>query len=242
LRVLFPTDLNAAVCYADGAYDVMERDVQQADSHDWREPQLGTYPHYSFVAVQDEQVGLAVITAGTPEYEVMDEPRRTVAITLLRAFGRGPGAPGEYLDSQEPGAHTYRLAVMPYAGSWEQAGVLRQSREFGVPLATTETGKHTGTIPVGQSLLQVQGEGIDVTAVKRCEDRDGLLVRLVNLSNQTQAVTLGMPGKLSAAYCLDMAEIRQAELPLTAEGTLKLLVEPRRIMSVELEQPTTATG
>jgi alpha-mannosidase len=112
--------------------------------------------------------------------------------------------------------------------------VVRQSREFGVPLVTTTTGKHTGAIPVGQSLLQVQGEGIDVTAVKRCEDRDALLVRLVNLSDQTQPVTLGIPGKLSAAYCLDLAETRHADLPISAEGTLKLLIEPRRIVSVEL--------
>ena len=234
LRVLFPTELKTAVCYADGAYDVMERTIKQVDSHDWREPQLGTYPHYSFVAVQDEQGGLAVLTAGTPEYEVMDEPRHTIAITLLRAFGRGPGAPHEYQDSQEPGPHTYRLAVLPFAGTWDQAGVVRQSREFGVPLVTTTTGKHTGAIPAGQSLLQVQGEGIDVTAVKRCEDRDALLVRLVNLSDQTQPITLGIPGKLSAAYCLDLTETRHADLPISAEGTLKLLVEPRRIVSVEL--------
>jgi alpha-mannosidase len=234
LRVLFPTDLNAKVCYADGAYDVMERTIKQVDSHDWREPQLGTYPHYSFVAVQDEQGGLAVLTAGTPEYEVMDEPRRTVAITLLRAFGRGAGEPHEYLDSQEPGVHTYRLAVVPFAGTWDEAGVMRQSREFGVPLIAAPTGKHAGGIRVGQSLLDVQGEGIDVTAVKRCEERDAVLVRLVNLSNQTQPVTLNLGGRLSAAYCLDLAEDRRSDLPLSAEGTLKLLVEPRQIVSVEL--------
>jgi alpha-mannosidase len=123
---------------------------------------------------------------------------------------------------------------MPYTGTWDQAGVVRQSREFGVPLATTETGKHAGIIPVGKPLLQVQGEGIDVTAVKRCEDRDALLVRLVNLSNQTQLVTLSMPGTLSAAYCLDLAETRRADLPLSTDGTLQLLVEPRKIVSIEL--------
>ena len=234
LRVLFPTDLATNVCYADGAYDVMERPIQQVDSHDWREPQLGTYPHYSFVAVQDGQAGLAILTAGTPEYEVKDEARHTIALTLLRAFGRGAGQPQEYVDSQEAGVHTYRLALLPYSGHWEQAGVMRQSREFGVPLVTSEAQKHTGTIHVGESLLQVQGDGIDVTAVKRCEDRDTLLVRLVNLSDQTQPVTLGLAGGLQAAHCLDLAETRQAELPISVEGTLKLLVEPRRIVSVEL--------
>lgn len=38
LRVLFPTDITAHVCYADGAFDVVERPIRQIDSHDWREP------------------------------------------------------------------------------------------------------------------------------------------------------------------------------------------------------------
>ncbi len=234
LRLLFPTGVATETCFADGAFDVVERSIAQPDSHDWREPQLGTYPHHSFVGVTDGSAGLAVFTAGTPEYEVIDDPQRTIAITLLRAFGRGAGEPHEYLDSQEPGPHTYRLAVFPFAGSWEEGGVVRESRLWAASPVVVETEAHDGTIASGQSLLRIDGALVDVTAVKLCEDRDTLLVRCVNLSNAPQAATLAPATPIREAYGLTLAEERTRSLPLGADGTVHLELGPRQIATVEL--------
>ncbi|MCL5995088.1 MAG: glycosyl hydrolase-related protein [Chloroflexi bacterium] len=234
LRVLFPTNIETSVSHADGAFDVVERSIRQPDSHDWREPQLGTYPHHSFVSVGDEAGGLAVLTAGTPEYEVIDEPRRTVAVTLLRAFGRGAGEPHEYIDSQELGTHTYRLALYPFVDSWEQAGVVRESRAFSIPLATWAGSGHTGAMVASHADLRVEGEGIDVTAVKLCDARDSLVLRLVNLSSVARPVKLGLATPPSAAYQLNLAEERQSSLDLADDDMVHVEVAPRQIVTVEL--------
>ena len=233
LRVLFPTDIAAHVCHADGAFDVVERPIRQIDTHDWREPQLGTYPHHGFVSVGDEAGGLAVLTAGTPEYEVMDEPRRTLAITLLRAFGRGPGEPHEYIDSQELGERRYRLALRPFAGGWEQAGVVQAARQFAAPLLVTDDVAHTGSLRSGQPWLMVEGEGLDVTAVKKCEARDNLLVRLVNLGSRESVARIGLPGPVAEAHLLDLSENRIAPLAVV-DGSVSALVRPRQIVTIEL--------
>jgi 2-O-(6-phospho-alpha-D-mannosyl)-D-glycerate hydrolase len=132
LRLLFPSSIATDVCFADVAYDVIERRIALPDSHDWKEPQLGTCPHHSFVGVADGRRDLAVFTAGTPEYEVIDDPQRTIAITLMRVFGRGAGEPHQYIDSQEQGLHSYRLVLYPFACSWESGNVLRETRLWGV--------------------------------------------------------------------------------------------------------------
>ncbi len=239
LRVHFPTGIATDVCFADVAYDVIERTIAQPDSHDWLERQLGTYPHHSFVGVGDAEGGLAVLTAGTPEYEVIDDPQRTVAITLLRAFGRGAGEPHEYLDSQEPGLHTYRLALLPFAGSWGQGEVLKTSRTWSAPPIAWETSTGPGSLSSGGSLLRISGESIDVTAVKLCESRASLLVRCVNLSDVAQSTTIATAAPVSEAFRLDLAEERVKALPRDAQGSLRLELSPREIATIELTTPRT---
>ena len=234
LRLHFPTGVATETCFADVAYDVIERPIAQTDSHDWREPQLGTYPHHSFVGVTDGVAGLAVFTAGTPEYEVIDDPQRTIAITLLRAFGRGAGEPHEYLDSQEPGPHTYHLALYPFAGSWEGGDVVRESRLWAMPPIAWEANAQPGALPSGQSLLRVTGSGVDVTAVKLCEARDTLLIRCVNLSSSPQAATVALAAPIPEAYRVTLAEERTESLVLDTDGAVHLHLAPRQIVTVEL--------
>jgi alpha-mannosidase len=233
LRMLFPTDINANVCHADGAFDVVERNIAQVDSHDWREPQLGTYPHQSFVAVKDAQGGLAVLTAGTHEYEVIDEPRRTIAITLLRAFGRGAGEPHEYIDSQMLGTHTLDLALLSFTAEDGLTSVMRAAREFTVPLPAMTTQGHAGVIALDQPLFAVEGQGVDVTAVKLCEERATLLLRMVNLSDEEQNVVVSSHVACTEVYRLTLAEERQERLPRTSEGGVALHLMPRQIATVE---------
>lgn len=233
LRVLFPTDIAAEVCHADGTFEVVERPIRQIDSHDWREPQLGTYPHHGFVCVGDQTGGLAVLTAGTPEYEVMDEPRRALAITLLRAFGRGPGEPHEYIDSQELGERRYRLALRPFAGGWEQAGLVAAARRFAAPPLVTDDVAHAGAWRSGRPWLVVEGEGLDVTAVKKCEARDSVLARVVNMGSRQSVACIGLPIPVSEAHLLNLNEDRIAPLSV-ADGSVSVLVRPRQIVTVEL--------
>lgn len=234
VRLLFPTDLVTEHCYADSAFDVVQRAIPQEPSADWREPQLGTYPMHSFVAVQDNSEGLAVIATGVHEYEVMDEPRRTIAVTLMRAFGRGPGGPQDYLDSQEIGAHHYKLAVMPYQGNWEQAGVLKASRLFAALCITADVAAHDGELPVNVPMLEVDSNLVDVTAVKRCEERDSALVRMVSLADDDQTVTVRLAAPVQAAYLTDLNEERVSDVAVEHGNSVRLSIPARRIVTLEL--------
>src|SRR5262249_38292117 len=90
LRALFPTGLKGAThSYAEQAFDVVARPISVPDGTGWKEPPHGRHPMKSFVDVSDGRNGFALITKGLPQYEVLDDEPRTLALTLLRATGNG---------------------------------------------------------------------------------------------------------------------------------------------------------
>src|SRR5262249_38312128 len=105
---------------------------------------------------------------------------------------------------------------------------------FNIPVETSSTPVHGGSLAIGHPMLRVEGEGIDVTAVKQCEERESLLVRLVNLSAGTQRVTVGLGGALAEAYRLNLAEERKTVLTVDGDRSVQIEVKTRQILSVEL--------
>ena len=71
--------------------------------------------------VTDGKVGLAVLNDGIPEFEVTDDARRTIALTLLRCVGPSIGDDETEDESQLIGSHEYRYALCPHAGDYEEA-------------------------------------------------------------------------------------------------------------------------
>ncbi|NQT83952.1 hypothetical protein HQ563_13075, partial [bacterium] len=88
LRVCFRSGVcNAKVSAADSQFDVVERPIKLRDTKGWNEKAFPTHPQLGFVDVSDGKVGLAILNQGLPEYEVVDDRDRTVAVTLLRCVG-----------------------------------------------------------------------------------------------------------------------------------------------------------
>ena len=78
---------------------------------------------------------------------------------------------------------------MPFTGDSLAAGVPAASRRFHTPIAVVQ-GVEDGHTPGGGSLLEVTSGSVAVTAVKRHEVRDTLVIRMVNLATETTEATL----------------------------------------------------
>jgi alpha-mannosidase len=111
---------------------------------------------------------------------------------------------------------------------------MHESRAFSTPLATWAGSGHPGSLADGYPLLRFEGEGIDVTAVKRAESRDSVVVRLVNLSSAAQAVMLGLGVPLREAHRLNLAEERHSTLKPDDGDMVQVQAAPREIVTVEL--------
>ena len=186
LRVLFPTGIDTNVSYSEGQFDVIERTVGVPD--DWRKAAT-FYPQQSWVDVNDGERGLCIINKGLPEFEVYEDAGRTIALTLLRCTGHL--AEGFTIDDEKPdhyivpeaqciGEHTFEYSIYPHTGDWQEAQVWKQAHQHNVPLRAVHTGAHEGSLPAKYSFVETSHPELIISAIKKAEDSDMLVVRFYN--------------------------------------------------------------
>ena len=237
LRVCFPTGLAKATrVNVDSPFDVVARPIAIPDSTGWYEAAARTQPTISFVDVSDGDAGLAVLHYGCSEYEVVDDPTRTIALTLLRCFGNAGNPTETHVNqplAQCPGKHTFRYAVQPHTGDWRRGGVLQQAGLYTSRLRAVVCTAHAGTLPRRHSFFEVGPGAFVVTAVKQSEAGDGIVVRGYNSTPETMTVTLRLPESVKCAVQVTLEETAMGELPLRG-GKVTLSVRAGEIASVLL--------
>ena len=73
-----------------------------------------------------------------------------------------------------------------------------------------------------------------MTAVKHAEDRDSLVIRLVNLSETTQTGHITHAGTIAEAYRLTLAEERTQTLVVDQGRAVDFQIAPRQIATIEI--------
>ncbi|MCC7476909.1 alpha-mannosidase [bacterium] len=123
-----------------------------------------------------------------------DKPSdNTLRLTLLRTPGPVLSKEGQvrydYADqcSQDWGRHEISYALVGHQGSPGASGADWQAYSFDQPLLAFETSGHPGSLGRQYSLLSIDNPRIRVLALKKAEDDDSLVIRMVNMDAQPQA-------------------------------------------------------
>ncbi|HPN36453.1 MAG TPA: glycoside hydrolase family 38 C-terminal domain-containing protein [bacterium] len=213
LRLMFPTDLGVSSVAVDGQFDVITRRIHRnSDAATWPEAPQHPQPMNSFVDYSDGQCGLAFINQGLKEYEALDDARRTFAMTLIRCFPLKIGGVGlqdyskEQKGSQCLGRSVFHYALYPHAGDWEQGRVFAQTEAHNRPLNILQAAKNRGSWPKRHSFLQLEPEVLQITAVKKAEQGDTLIVRFYNPTDRTVAGMLNIAQPVHSARYLTLEE------------------------------------
>ncbi|MDP6381501.1 MAG: glycosyl hydrolase-related protein, partial [Phycisphaerae bacterium] len=178
-------------------------------------------------------VGLAVLNDGIPEFEVTDDARRTIALTLLRCVGPSIGDDETEDESQLIGSHEYRYALCPHAGNYEEADLPHEALDFRVPLKMCLSRRHEGRLPTSMSMLEISPKSLIVTAVKRAEDRKSVVVRLYNSGTKIAAGRLKWHKPLKGCYALDLLEKRKEKIA-TRGKAVGFRVKPKQILTLDV--------
>ena len=241
LRVCFPTDLPGATSTsADSHFDVVERPIAKPDSTGWVEEAQGTHPLRTFVEVSDGEHGLALMPRGLYEYEAMEDARRTLALTLIRAcrikLAVSEEKQTELPDPgiQCPGVRRFEYAVSVHSGDWASADLLHRAAAYNVPARAVMTGRGKGTLPLEFALLSVDNPQVLVTAVKGAEDGSGTIVRFFNPTESTQQVTLSVGIDLHDAARCRMDEADVEPLAVQASRSVTVTAGPKKIVTLRL--------
>ena len=142
----------------------------------------------------------------------------TLRLTLLRT----PGVGSAYQDQgvQDWGRHEIRYGLAGHVGDWRKGRTDWQALRMEQPLLAFATEPHPGHLGRSFSLLRVSSERVRVMALKKAEDGDDVIVRLVELDGAPlDPVRVSMPVQIASAREVDGQERPIGEATLE-HGTL----------------------
>jgi alpha-mannosidase len=114
-----------------------------------------------------------------------DKPNdNTIRLTLIRT----PGTAGGYADqgTEDIGHHEFLYGLAGHGGDWRQAGSDWQGQRLNDPLIAFQTSPHTGALGREFSFLKISNPRIRLLAMKKAEQGDEIIVRLVELDGKPQ--------------------------------------------------------
>jgi len=249
LRVHFPSGIRTAVSKADQHFGVIERPIGLPawDPATWMEQPMGTYPQKAFVSVDDGTFGLTIANRGLPEYEVLDtEDGEEIAVTLLRCVGwlsrsdfySRKGGAGPQLrtpGAQMHGRHTFEYSIIPHAGDWEAADAHVHAVQF-LRLARARWNRHgLGHLSDEGSLVRVDSKAFQVSAIKRAEDGDGVIVRVYNATPHEAETRVDVPQLRGSVSLVNLNEEHIADVE-RGEGGVRIIARPNEIVTLRFRR------
>jgi len=199
---------------------------------------------------------LTIASDGLFEYELLDNEEKSIALTLLRSLyklefdGHAVNEEERMELAQCIGTYTYRYAVIPHAGSYETSYL--EWEDFKTPLrlfadrapeesvlSDYQDPLDGVVLPEAQSFLEIEGRHVLLSAVKKQEDRDTIVVRVHNFGDaETEAVVRPkIPGfKTGAAYEVNLAERRLSKLAVGEDGAVCVVIPKHGLGTIEFEQ------
>ena len=237
VRVLIPTPFTTDTVLADTQFGSLTRPVQDEamanwQEEGWKEAPLPVWNLLNYAVLQERRNGMALFTEGLREFEVTGERQKTFALTLLRGVGvlgkedllLRPGRPSGIKmpvpDSQMRGQLTCRFSLFSFNGTPVSAGVAQQTKSWltpvhcynKIPWDAMKLNRVSFTTPCSYSLLTLAPNGCVLSALKKAEDRDEMILRLYNPSGTRSCdVALSVNREVQACCETDMNEVRKAQ-------------------------------
>jgi alpha-mannosidase/mannosylglycerate hydrolase len=216
IRVLFPSDIAADEYDSDQPFAWLRRPVAiDAASAEYKEPDPVERPHHTVFAIGDSTGGLAVLCPeGLHEHSVLDDSRRTLALTLFRAVHKTVQTNGEP-GSQTLGRMEFRYALSPFRGGLPKGQISRRVQELQAGIAS----HLTSNLPSRHSFCRIDApDEVVMTALKPGMDGRSVVVRLWNTGTNSASAVIRPATPVAAAWLCNLNEEPGAQLPLTSEG------------------------
>jgi alpha-mannosidase len=139
------------------------------------------------------------------------------------------------------GRHQFSYSLYPHAGTWKQAMTVRRGYEFNYKLRSMQLEAHEGKRPPEHAFVTVSDPNVVLTAMKKAEDADGLILRFYEWAGTTGSVQLGVPpGATSATLTNLMEKPGGSALPIV-NNHVTVPVHPYEIVTVRVDYPHAAS-
>jgi alpha-mannosidase len=135
------------------------------------------------------------------------------------------------------GRHRFRYSLYPHGGTWKQAMTVRRGYDFNYPLESMQLESHEGKRPPEHSFVTISNPDVVLTAVKKADEANGLILRFYEWAGTTGNVQIGVPpGATSATLTNLMEQPEGSALAITANH-VTVPVHPYEIVTVRVDYP-----
>jgi alpha-mannosidase len=160
-----------------------------------------------------------------------DAKGNVLRLSLLRS----PEWPDQHADE---GHHEFTYGLYPHGGGWKDALTIRRGYELNYKLISLPLEKHEGALGAEHSFLQAQPDNVIVTALKKAEDENALVLRFYEWAGKDGEVGIQLPPGAESAAETDLMEKPIASLTVR-NGGVSLHTKPYEIKTIKVQFSST---
>ncbi len=145
--------------------------------------------------VEGRPYGLAILNDGKYGFDVRD---RTMRVTLLRSPAYAHHDNGRFNLSDcwpimDQGWHVMKFSLLPHAGDWRDARVVKSAWELNAPPFVHMESSHGGNHALQEGLLGTESENVLLSVIKKSEDGDDIIIRGYETAGKRTETRLHLP-------------------------------------------------
>ena len=224
LKAAFPLAVSGPFATYEIPYGAIQRPTTRNNS--WEKARFEV-PALRWADLGDGRQGLSLINDAKYGYDAVGNLLR---LSLLRS----PTYPDPNADQ---GRQQFSYALYPHPGKWQQALTVRHGYEFNYPMAATQVEAHRGLMPPHHSFLAIEPNHVTLTAIKKAEDSDALVLHMYEWAGQGGEVSVTVPPGLNRASQTNLMEDSDGP-PLPVEnGEIHVAIRPYQILAIKVTYP-----
>ncbi|HUX94943.1 MAG TPA: glycosyl hydrolase-related protein [Bacteroidales bacterium] len=157
--------------------------------------------------------------------------RYTILQPLLLASRKSCHGEGNFY--LQPGDHFYSFSL--YSNTYDWRGGYRQAIQSNQPMKAivTDPSRKNGSMPEMMSFVSVENKNLILSAIKKCEDDDNVIVRCYDIEGIDSEAKIRVPFSFKKAELTNMIEEEGKEIPGSGDN-LSLNVGHHSIETIKL--------
>ncbi len=221
LKVAFPVSAHSEKATYEIPYGSVERPTTRNTPAEKAQFEV---PAIRWADISDEKHGFSLLNNCKYGY---DAKGNVLRLSLLRS----PEWPDPHADE---GHHEFTYSLYPHVGGWREALTVRQGYDLNYKMLALPTDKHQGALPAEHAFVEVKPDNVVLTAVKKAEDDDALILRFYEWAGKETDVTIQLPPGAESALDADLMERPIGALRLKA-NVVTVSTKPYEIKTVKVK-------
>ena len=223
MKAAFPLAASSNMATYEIPFGTIDRPTTRGNSWDKAKFEV---PSLRWADLGNGKTGVSILNDSKYGY---DAEGNVLRLTLLRS-------PIEPDADADRGHHRFKYALYPHAGDWKSALTIRRGYEYNNRLLAMQIDAHTGNLPDCKSFIRVDRDDVILSAVKKAEDENALILRFYEWKGESAKVQVDLPEGAKSAIMTNLMEVPEGSpLGINSNGSTDVVIGPYQILTVRAD-------